>query len=76
MLNLVNALRTTDAFPVTWAIREVLEDGATSFDAAVARLSVRPLATQMYLVVAGTTAGEGVVLTRQGAYCSHALDRT
>ena len=65
VLNLVNALMTTDAFPVTWAIREVLEDESfVSFDFAVSALSTRPFATQMYLTVGGTAAGQGVVLTR------------
>ena len=65
VLNLINALMTTDAFPVTWAIREVLEDESfASFDSAVSALSTRPFATQMYLTVGGTAAGQGVVLTR------------
>lgn len=66
VLNLINALMTTDAYPVTWAVREILEDDSAyvSFDAAVSALSTRPLATQMYLTIGGTVAGEGVVLTR------------
>lgn len=66
ILNLVDALMTTDAFPVTWAVREVLEDDSThaSFDAAVSALSTRPFATQMYMTIGGTAAGQGVVLTR------------
>lgn len=66
ILNLINALRTTEAFPVTWAVREVLEDDAAhaSFDAAVSALSTRAFATQMYLTIGGTKPGQGVVLTR------------
>jgi hypothetical protein len=68
IVNMVNALLTTDAFPVTWAVREVLEDNSAaaseSFDAAVSALSTRPFATQIYLTVGGTTLGQGVVLTR------------
>lgn len=66
VLNLINALITADTSPVTWAVREVLENNSAyaTFDAAVSALSTRPLATQMYLTIGGTAAGEGVVLTR------------
>lgn len=64
LLNLVNAIRTTDVIPVTWAIREVLEDEtALTFEDAVGALSTRHMATQMYLTIAGVSFDEGVVLT-------------
>ena len=64
VLNLINALETTDAYPVTWATREALEDDATTFKSVVKMFSERPLATQIYLIIGGAAQGEGVVLTR------------
>jgi hypothetical protein len=53
-----------DVIPVTWAIREVLEDeNALTFEDAVGALSTRHMATQMYLTIAGVSFDEGVVLT-------------
>lgn len=64
LINLVGILMKTDAYPVTWAVRELLEDGKTDFDGAVSVLGARKFATQMYLTVGGVSPGEGVVLTR------------
>lgn len=66
ILNLVNALMRKDVSPVTWAVREVLENDAanSSFEAAVSALSTRALATQMYLIIGGTFSGQATVLTR------------
>jgi hypothetical protein len=55
---------TTDAYPVTWAVRELLEKEDSDFDRAVSSLGAQKFATQMYLTVGGVSAGEGVVLTR------------
>jgi hypothetical protein len=64
LVNLVDVLITTDAYPVTWAVRELLEEEDTDFYGAVSLLGARKFATQMYLTVGGVSAGEGVVLTR------------
>ena len=64
LINLVDVLMSTDAYPVTWAVRELLEEEGKDFDGAVSVLGARKFATQMYLTVGGVTAGQGVVLTR------------
>ena len=63
VVNLINAL-TTKVVPVTWSIRELLADDEADFETAVATLSSRHFATQMYLTVGGVYPGQGVVLTR------------
>ena len=64
VLNLFNAILTTDAYPVTWATREALEDDASTFNSVVKMFSERSLATQIYLIIGGASEGDGVVLTR------------
>ena len=64
LINLVNVLMSTDAYPVTWAVRELLEKEDSDFDRAVSLLGAQKFATQMYLTIGGVSAGEGVVLTR------------
>ena len=64
VLNLMYALVTTEAYPVTWAVREVLQDETMSYADAISELSARKFATQMYLTIGGTGVDEGTVLTR------------
>ncbi|XP_010875506.1 N-acylethanolamine-hydrolyzing acid amidase isoform X1 [Esox lucius] len=49
--------------PVSWLLRETLEEGA-NFQDAVLRLAKIPLITSVYYIVAGVKPGEGVVVTR------------
>ena len=41
VLNLMYALVTTEAYPVTWAVREVLQDETMSYADAISELSAR-----------------------------------
>ncbi|XP_040059837.1 N-acylethanolamine-hydrolyzing acid amidase isoform X2 [Gasterosteus aculeatus] len=52
--------------PVSWLVRETLEE-AKDFQDAAMRLSKTPIITGVYYIVAGTRAGEGVVITRDRA---------
>ncbi|KAJ8006045.1 hypothetical protein DPEC_G00124190 [Dallia pectoralis] len=49
--------------PVSWLVRETLEEAA-DFQDAVLRLANVPLITSVYYIVAGVKPGEGVVVTR------------
>ncbi|XP_030647310.1 N-acylethanolamine-hydrolyzing acid amidase isoform X2 [Chanos chanos] len=49
--------------PVSWLVRETLEE-AVDFQDAVMRLAKVPLITDVYYIVGGVRAGEGVVITR------------
>ncbi|KAJ8415574.1 hypothetical protein AAFF_G00425540 [Aldrovandia affinis] len=49
--------------PVSWLVRETLEE-ATDFQDAVMRLSKVPIITDVYYIVAGVKPAEGVVVTR------------
>ncbi|KAM6927895.1 N-acylethanolamine-hydrolyzing acid amidase-like [Xenentodon cancila] len=49
--------------PVSWLVRETLEE-AQDFQDAVMRLSKTPIITEVYYIVAGVRAREGVVITR------------
>ncbi|KAM9409416.1 N-acylethanolamine-hydrolyzing acid amidase-like [Pholidichthys leucotaenia] len=49
--------------PVSWLVREVLEE-AEDFQDAVVHLSKTPIITGVYYIVGGVRAGEGVVITR------------
>ncbi|XP_056293954.1 N-acylethanolamine-hydrolyzing acid amidase-like isoform X1 [Pseudoliparis swirei] len=50
-------------FPVSWLVRETLEE-AEDFQDAVMRLAKIPIITGVYYIVGGARAGEGVVITR------------
>ncbi|KAM8914293.1 N-acylethanolamine-hydrolyzing acid amidase-like isoform 2-T2 [Spinachia spinachia] len=63
--NVVSAL-ILRRFPVSWLVRHTLEE-AKDFQDAVMRLSKTPIITGVYYIVAGTRAGEGVVITRDRA---------
>uniref|UniRef100_A0A8C0Y6S8 N-acylethanolamine-hydrolyzing acid amidase n=1 Tax=Cyprinus carpio carpio TaxID=630221 RepID=A0A8C0Y6S8_CYPCA len=49
--------------PVSWLVRETLE-AAVDFQDAVLRLAKVPIITDVYYIVGGVHAGEGVVITR------------
>ncbi|XP_061916313.1 N-acylethanolamine-hydrolyzing acid amidase-like [Entelurus aequoreus] len=49
--------------PVSWLVRETLEE-AEDFQNAVMRLAKIPIITEVYYIVGGARAGEGVVITR------------
>ncbi|XP_076853928.1 N-acylethanolamine-hydrolyzing acid amidase-like [Brachyhypopomus gauderio] len=49
--------------PVSWLVRETLEE-ATDFQDAVKRLAKVPIITDVYYIVGGVHPGEGVVITR------------
>ncbi|XP_069007776.1 N-acylethanolamine-hydrolyzing acid amidase-like [Embiotoca jacksoni] len=49
--------------PVSWLVRETLEE-AEDFQDAVMRLSKIPIIANVYYIVGGVRAGEGVVITR------------
>ncbi|ROL42511.1 Serine/threonine-protein phosphatase with EF-hands 2 [Anabarilius grahami] len=49
--------------PVSWLIRETLE-AAVDFQDAVVRLAKVPIITDVYYILGGVNAGEGVVVTR------------
>ncbi|XP_066510206.1 N-acylethanolamine-hydrolyzing acid amidase-like isoform X2 [Hoplias malabaricus] len=61
--------------PVSWLVRETLEE-ATDFHDAVMKLSKVPIITDVYYIVAGVHSKEGVVITRDrsGAADIWALD--
>ncbi|XP_068089406.1 N-acylethanolamine-hydrolyzing acid amidase-like [Hyperolius riggenbachi] len=50
-------------YPVSWLIRNTLNQ-AQDYESAVAKLSDTPITAEMYIAVAGTKSGEGVVITR------------
>ncbi|XP_054640530.1 N-acylethanolamine-hydrolyzing acid amidase-like isoform X1 [Dunckerocampus dactyliophorus] len=52
--------------PVSWLMRETLEE-AENFQDAVMRLAKVPIITGVYYIVGGARAGEGVVITRDRA---------
>uniref|UniRef100_A0A671RL84 N-acylethanolamine-hydrolyzing acid amidase n=1 Tax=Sinocyclocheilus anshuiensis TaxID=1608454 RepID=A0A671RL84_9TELE len=49
--------------PVSWLVRETLE-AAVDFQDAVVRLAKVPIITDVYYILGGVHAGEGVVITR------------
>nr|XP_061814105.1 N-acylethanolamine-hydrolyzing acid amidase-like [Nerophis lumbriciformis] len=49
--------------PVSWLMREILEE-AEDFQDAVLYLSKIPIITEVYYIVGGSKAGQGVVITR------------
>uniref|UniRef100_A0A3P9IC63 N-acylethanolamine-hydrolyzing acid amidase n=1 Tax=Oryzias latipes TaxID=8090 RepID=A0A3P9IC63_ORYLA len=60
--NVASAL-LVHASPVSWLVRETLEE-AEDFQDAVIRLSKTPLITGVYYIVGGVRPGEGVIITR------------
>ncbi|XP_069834349.1 N-acylethanolamine-hydrolyzing acid amidase-like [Dendropsophus ebraccatus] len=49
--------------PVSWLIRDVLNDGK-DFEAAALRLSKTPIIAETYYIIGGTQSKEGLVITR------------
>ncbi|KAG9354411.1 hypothetical protein JZ751_001120 [Albula glossodonta] len=60
--NVISAILLKSS-PVSWLVRETLEE-AENFQDAVMRLSKVPIITDVYYIVAGVRPAEGVVITR------------
>ncbi|TRY95858.1 hypothetical protein DNTS_021391 [Danionella cerebrum] len=60
--NIISAILLKSS-PVSWLVRETLE-AALDFQDAVMRLAKVPIITDVYYIVGGVRAGEGVVITR------------
>ncbi|XP_051537150.1 N-acylethanolamine-hydrolyzing acid amidase-like isoform X1 [Myxocyprinus asiaticus] len=60
--NVISAILLKSS-PVSWLVRETLEN-AVDFQDAAMRLAKVPIITDVYYVVGGTHPGEGVVITR------------
>eukprot|EP00927_Polykrikos_kofoidii_P053005 TRINITY_DN470_c0_g2_i1.p1 TRINITY_DN470_c0_g2~~TRINITY_DN470_c0_g2_i1.p1 ORF type:complete len:509 (-),score=81.83 TRINITY_DN470_c0_g2_i1:80-1606(-) len=61
------------AWPVSFLVREAL-DSCTSFDEAVGALSCSDLMAPTYIIMAGPTEGDGVVITRNRTYVATGND--
>ncbi|XP_043096683.1 N-acylethanolamine-hydrolyzing acid amidase-like [Puntigrus tetrazona] len=60
--NIISAVLLKSS-PVSWLVRETLET-AVDFQDAVVRLAKVPIITDVYYILGGVRAGEGVVITR------------
>lgn len=63
-LNIFEAIFNKKAMPITFLIRDVVSSKEIEFDHAVKMLSQVPLMAAGYLIVGGTTVGQGAVITR------------